>query len=97
MATYGYRCDVDGPVDVKLPIGTAPATIACPNCGEPAARVFTAPMLGLADRRRLAAIEHGEKSRDEPDVVSAPAGAPRRQTRMAPPNPAFARLPRPLT
>lgn len=95
MATYGYRCGGDGPVDIRLPIGTAPATIACPTCGEPSTRVFTAPLLGLADRRRMAVIDHADSSRSEPQVVSAPAGPRRRRTRMAPPNPAFARLPRP--
>jgi hypothetical protein len=95
MAMYGYRCTIDGPLTLTLPIGTAPATIACPNCGEPSVRVFTAPMLGLADRRRMAVIDHCEKSRYEPAVTSAPAGASRRRTPMAPPDPAFARLPRP--
>ena len=95
MARYGYRCSIDGPLEITLPIGTAPATVACPSCGEPSARVFSAPMLGLADRGRMAVIDHCEASRDAPDVVSAPAGRARRRTPMAPPNPAFARLPRP--
>ncbi len=95
MATYTYRCDADGCVDVRLPIGTAQATTPCPRCGDPAARVFTPPMLGLADRRRLAVIDHAESTRYEPDVVSAPAGARRRRTPTAPPNPAFRGLPRP--
>ena len=33
MATYTYRCAIDGPVDVRRPIGTAPATVPCPACG----------------------------------------------------------------
>jgi len=95
MATYTYRCDVDGCVDVRIPIGTAPATATCPRCGGPTARVFTAPMLGLADRRRLAVIDHAEASRYEPAVVSAPTGVRRKRTPMAPANPAFRGLPRP--
>ncbi|MGE3288571.1 MAG: zinc ribbon domain-containing protein [Pseudonocardia sp.] len=80
MATYTYRCTVDGPVDVRAPIGTAPVTIACPACGVPSPRVITAPMLGLADRGRMAVIDRTEHSRAEPDVVSA---LPRRSGRPA--------------
>jgi putative FmdB family regulatory protein len=95
MAIYRYRCDAHGCVDVRMPIGTAPATVTCPSCGGPAARVFTAPMLGLADRTRTAVIDHAEASKYEPEVVSAPIGARRKRTPMAPPNPAFRGLPRP--
>lgn len=95
MATYTYRCDADGRVDVRLPIGTAPDTAPCPRCGGSAARVFTAPLLGFADRRRMAVIDHAESTRYEPEVVSAPTGARRKRTPMAPPNPAFRGLPRP--
>lgn len=95
MAVYTYRCDFDGCADVRLPIGTAPAAGTCPRCGGPTARVFTAPMLGLADRGRMAVIDHAEASKYEPQVVSAPIGARRKRTPMAPPNPAFRGLPRP--
>ena len=77
MATYRYRCDVDGPVDILRPIGTAPVTIACPDCGAASARVITAPMLGLADRRRMAVIDHTESTRSAPGVVSSVPAAPR--------------------
>jgi putative FmdB family regulatory protein len=99
MATYEYRCDVDGPVDITLPIGTAPAAVACPSCGDTAARVFTAPLLGLADRRRTAVIDHAESSRFEPPVVSsipATSRAGRRRRVPAPqPDPRTSTLPRP--
>ena len=99
MATYGYRCDRDGSVDLRWPIGTAPATAPCPRCGAPATRTFTAPMLGLANRGRLAVLDHTEASRTEPAVVSSipssprpghhrPASAPRLDPRTS-------RLPRP--
>jgi putative FmdB family regulatory protein len=77
MATYGYRCATDGPVEVRLPIGTAPAVLTCPRCGAPSARVFTAPLLGLADRRRMTVIDHAEASRSEPAVVTSLPTAPR--------------------
>lgn len=98
MATYGYRCDVDGPVEVRLPIGTAPAEIACPECGGASARTYTAPLLGLADRRRLAVIDHAESTRSEPAVVSSIPAAPRAGRRPAPTrriDPRALRLPRP--
>lgn len=93
MATYTYRCAVDGPVDVRLPIGTAPAALDCPACGAPAPRRFVAPMLGLAHRGALAALDRAEASRSAPAVVSAPPAAPRRATPRL--DPRTARLPRP--
>jgi putative FmdB family regulatory protein len=77
MATYTFRCAVDGPVDVRRPIGTAPATVPCPACGAAATRVITAPMLGLADPNRMALLDRSEASRTEPAVVSTPPGARR--------------------
>ena len=77
MAMYGYQCDLDGPFDVTQPIGSAVPTISCPTCGGPAARVFTAPMLGLANRQRMAVLDRAEASRSEPSVVSSPPSRPR--------------------
>jgi hypothetical protein len=98
MATYGYQCDLDGLFDMKWPIGTAPELASCPACGEPAARVFTVPLLGLADRGRMSLLDHVEASRTEPGVVSSlpsswrPGGRPG----AAPgPDPRTSRLPRP--
>lgn len=78
MATYTYRCTPDGPVDAVFPIGTAPSTISCPRCGETSTRLFSPPMLGLADRGRMTAIDLAESSRTEPAVVSAPPPKPAR-------------------
>jgi hypothetical protein len=93
MATYTYRCVVDGAVDVRLPIGTAPAAIDCPSCGAAAPRRFTTPMLGLAHRGAMAALDRAEASRSEPAVVSALPSAPRRPAPRL--DPRTARLPRP--
>jgi hypothetical protein len=99
MATYGYQCDLDGPFDSTQPIGTAPARIACPICGGSSARLFTAPMLGLANRKRMAVIDHAEASRSEPAVVSSlPARHPTGRGRTNPSarlDPRTSRLPRP--
>lgn len=93
MATYTYRCAIDGPVDVRRPIGTAPATISCPACGATSARMITAPMLGLADPNRMALLDRTAASASHPDVVSSIPTGPR----PAPPrlDPRTRKLPRP--
>jgi putative FmdB family regulatory protein len=97
VAIYEYRCDRHGPVEVRLPIGTAPPSITCSQCGGEAGRVFSTPMMSTrAPRSLVAALEHEEKTRHEPDVVTS---LPRRpvgeRTPVAPLTPALARLPRP--
>ena len=96
MVAYQYGCELHGSFAVDRPMGEATATAACPACGAPARRVFTAPMLKRAPANRMALIDRAEKSRDEPDVVSSlPPRHPSKRTPMAPPNPALQRLPRP--
>lgn len=94
MAVYVYRCDAHGFTERALPIGTAEQSTPCPTCGDVAMRVFTAPRLSLGDATRRALIDRTERTRDEPEVVSAPAP---RTTHSAPvaTNPALRRLPRP--
>ncbi len=93
MATYQYRCPDHGDIDVALPIGTAPAQRPCPDCAAAMARVFAPPMIGRASRAHLAAIDRSERTRDTPDVVSAPPPGPRRTPVTR--NPKHAKLPRP--
>jgi putative FmdB family regulatory protein len=95
MPLYAYRCGEDGPVEVARPLGTAPTAISCPTCGGDAVRVFTAPMLGLGDRTRMAAIDRAEASRTEPTVVSGPPPRASRSPRPARLDPRTAALPRP--
>ncbi|MBO0873518.1 MAG: zinc ribbon domain-containing protein [Pseudonocardia sp.] len=95
MTLYQYRCDGDGVADVALPIGTAPSDWPCPRCGNSMARVFTAPMLNLASRPLTTAIARAERSRDQPDVVSAPPPRDRGSRTPTAVNPLLARLPRP--
>jgi hypothetical protein len=96
MTTYAYRCSQDGDFDISRPLGTAPTKSVCPVCHDEAARVFRAPMLSLAPRALVAAIDRTEKSRDEPDVVSAvPPRSVHGQNSTATQNPAWQRLPRP--
>jgi putative FmdB family regulatory protein len=97
MALYEYRCPDHGATSVSMPMGTAPTSIACPICDGQAERVYSAPMLMTSSsRRRAAVIDHCEKSRHEPEVVtSPPRREPHSRTQMAPANPALRRLPRP--
>ena len=96
MAIYEYRCERDGAFDMTLPIGTAPASIACPECASEAERVFSSPMLSLAPRALVAALDHEEKTRYEPDVVtSLPPPPAHERTPVLPLTPTLRRLPRP--
>ena len=96
MAMYRYRCVLDGVFDVSQPMGTAGSQRPCPVCNSEAVRVFLAPMLSLAPRSLVAAIDSTEKTRDEPEVVSAlPPRRARTRRPAAALNPALQRLPRP--
>ena len=96
MAIYEYRCERDGAFDMTLPIGTAPASIACPVCASEAGRVFSSPMVSLAPRALVAALDHEEKTRSEPDVVtSLPPKPAHQRTPVLPLTPTLRRLPRP--
>jgi putative FmdB family regulatory protein len=44
MANYDYRCERDGVFELSLPLGTAPSSSPCPECGEAAPRIFAAPL-----------------------------------------------------
>ena len=96
MATYEYRCDHDGAFEIARPLGTAPAAVVCPGCSKEARRVFSRPMLLSTPPELVAAIDHAQKTRDEPDVVtSLPPTDPRRRTPVLPVTPTLRRLPRP--
>ena len=96
MAIYEYRCERDGAFDVMRPIGTAPVSIACPVCASEAERVFTSPLVSFAPRALVAALDHEEKTRHEPDLVtSLPPRPAHQRTPVVPLTPTLRRLPRP--
>jgi len=96
VAIYEYRCVQDGPFEVMRPIGTAPSSIACPTCAGEAARVYSNPMVSFAPRALVAALDHEEKTRYEPDVLTSLPRRPRHdRTPMAPLTPRLEKLPRP--
>jgi putative FmdB family regulatory protein len=100
MVLYEYRCERHGDIEVLMPMGSAPGSIPCDACGAEARRVYTVPSTSHPRRDIVTAIEHAEKSAYEPETVTSLPAAGRhigkhRPTPMAPPNPAFDRLPRP--
>lgn len=96
MAIYEYRCEAHGAFEVTRAIGTAPASVQCPTCERQARRVFTKPMLSSTPPELGAALDHAEKTRDEPDLVtSLPPVSPSKRTPVLSPTPTLRRLPRP--
>ena len=96
MATYEYQCEQHGVFEETRPFGTAPESVTCSVCSSEARRVFSIPMVFRGSRPLVAAIDHAEKSRDEPDVVtSLPSTGARRGTTVIPLTPTLRRLPRP--
>ncbi len=71
MATYEYQCYDHGHFEVTRALGTSPESIECPVCESDSMRVFSKPMLSFSNPALVAAIEHSEKSRDEPEVVTS--------------------------
>jgi putative FmdB family regulatory protein len=95
VTTYSFRCEEHGAVDVRRSFGAAPAVAPCPLCERPMRRVWTAPMVSLAPRAAVEAIDRAERSRTEPDVVTRLPGRPGRPGRTVAATPAQRRLPRP--
>jgi putative FmdB family regulatory protein len=92
MVRYEYRCSACGPWTVTLPMGAAEAHRDCPSCGDPAPRLWSAPLLNRMDPRDARQRLREEASRDVPEVVTAIPPAARRRVAT---NPRQARLPRP--
>ena len=96
MATYEYLCEQHGMIEIARPVGKAPKSVKCPACKGKARRVFSIPMVFRGSPAVLAAMDHAEKSRDQPDVVtSLPSTGARRRTPVVPLTPKLRRLPRP--
>src|ERR1700722_19718548 len=97
MPIYEYRCDQHGVSEITRPLGTAPKSVTCLVCGSESKRVFSVASVRNGSRNALlAAMDHAEKSRHEPDVVtSLPSTGARKRTPVLPLTPALRRLPRP--
>jgi putative FmdB family regulatory protein len=92
MVRYEYRCPACGLWTVALPMGAADAQRACPTCGDPSPRRWSAPLLSRMDPALARQRVREEASRDAPDVVTSVPPAARRR---APADHRQARLPRP--
>jgi putative FmdB family regulatory protein len=97
MPIYEYRCDQHGVSEIIRPIGMAPESVTCLVCASEARRVFSVAMVRSGSRTAVsAAMDHAEKSRHAPDVVtSVPSTGAKRRTPVLPLSPALRRLPRP--
>ncbi len=97
MPIYEYRCDQHGVSEITRPLGMAPKSVTCLVCGSEARRVFSVAAVRSGSRSSLfAAMDHAEKSRHEPDVVtSVPSAGASRRTPVLPLTPTLRRLPRP--
>jgi putative FmdB family regulatory protein len=93
MPAYQYRCERDGVVELRRPMGAAPATHPCPVCDGEAVRVFSAPMVAFGSKSARTALDRADRTRDHPGVVTA---LPPRPAGPRPPaTPAQRRLPKP--
>lgn len=93
MPTYDYRCRFCGPFSQALSIRDVTASSICPDCGEPAARVFSTPTLIDRTSPLRRAARAAEKSAHEPGVTTRTTA-----TQSAEPKPLpgkLAGLPRP--
>lgn len=96
MALYEYQCVQHGVFEIIRPVGTAPDSAICSVCSSEAKRIVSVPVHFRGSRELLAAIDHAEKSRYEPEVVtSLPTTGVRKRTPVLPLTPTLKRLPRP--
>jgi putative FmdB family regulatory protein len=96
MVIYEYRCQQHGVFERMQPMGAASSIAPCPQCGGDAMRALSAPSVTRSSRAAwFGAVEHAEKSRHEPEVVSAVPSAGARRARQVQMTPALRRLPRP--
>lgn len=97
MAIYEYACTAHGRFEALRAMGSADAPMACPQCDAPAMRLVSAPRIVTRGHGAwTAALDHADKSRHAPDVVTA---LPRTGMVRQPPagrlTPAMRDLPRP--
>lgn len=97
MPIYEYRCQEHGSFEVIRSSDKLADTMACPACGQTSPRMMCAPSIRRSDNRGFySMMDHAEKSRHEPEVVSSiPRSGNPRPARVAKMTPQLAGLPRP--
>ena len=93
MALYAYLCDACGPVEVRLPMGSAGTSVACPSCAQPVRRRYTAPASTRGNTPVARALQRQEASAHEPEVVTTVARKKQRPRLTT--DPRHSSLPRP--
>jgi putative FmdB family regulatory protein len=96
VALYEFACPGCRTIEAYFPMGSAPESIACPECGGRAARVFSAPYLSISRRAAFKLIDSTERSAHEPQVVTgALPQTTRERTVTTTSHPLHRKLPRP--
>jgi putative FmdB family regulatory protein len=96
MPIYEYRCPRCDVFEVVRAMGAAQGVDACPTCGEPAVRRFTAPHLARTGTAAFRLLDATNRSASEPQVVSgSPPTAGPRSAPLYSSNPLHRKLPRP--
>ncbi|WP_109535506.1 FmdB family zinc ribbon protein [Mycobacteroides immunogenum] len=94
MALYQYRCTSCGDTARNFAVATAPNTVPCPGCPEPARRVFGIAGMSRGSSARMRLLDATARSASEPAVVSALPPIMRRSAPVTS-NPLHRKLPRP--
>jgi putative FmdB family regulatory protein len=96
MALYEFACPGCRPIEAYFPMGSAPESIECPECGGRAPRVYSAPYLSVSGRAAFKLIDSTQKSAHEPQVIDgALPQTTRKRARTMTSHPLYRKLPRP--
>lgn len=82
MPVYEYECSACGVFTAVAGLARYQEPARCPRCGEPAPRIMSAPALRRLSEPIVRALSRAERSRSEPQVVSA--ATPSRHRASAP-------------
>jgi len=69
MPIYDYQCASCGEFSQMRPMAESALDHACPQCGEDAPRIISAPRLSIMDPSNRMRWERNEKSRHSPAVA----------------------------
>jgi putative FmdB family regulatory protein len=94
LPTYGYLCSPCGAFQVVRPMADDIGSAVCPECGQPARRVFGSPGLQSFDPGMRSALDASARSAENPRITSNVPGRSRRPTPVTR-DPRHAKLPRP--
>ena len=96
MALYEFACPACPVVEAFYPMGSAPDSIECPECGGQAERRISVPRLSIAGTTAFKVVDATKKSAHEPQVVSGPLPhSPSSRATPTTSNPLHLKLPRP--